>query len=55
MIIEDFLFFFIHKLLHTKYLYKKIHKIHHEYYSPMPLTAFYSHPLEFILSNIVPL
>lgn len=29
-IIEDFIFYWGHRLLHTKLLYKYIHSVHHE-------------------------
>ena len=42
--------FLAHQALHTRYLYKHIHKIHHKYSSPFGLAAEYAHPAEvFIL------
>ena len=39
-----------HQALHTRYLYKHIHKIHHKYSAPFGLAAEYAHPAEvFIL------
>ena len=36
--------------MHTRYLYKHIHKIHHKYSAPFGLAAEYAHPAEvFIL------
>lgn len=37
-------FYILHRLLHTKYLYKRIHKIHHEWKSPIAVISIYSHP-----------
>eukprot|EP00897_Mesotaenium_endlicherianum_P001631 jgi/Mesen1/1496/ME000132S00437 len=47
-IIEDFVFYWGHRLLHTKFLYKHIHSVHHEYATPFGLTSEYAHPLEIL-------
>lgn len=54
MIVEDFIFYWGHRILHTPWLYNKIHKIHHEYYNAISLCAEYAHPLEFSLCNVLP-
>jgi sterol desaturase/sphingolipid hydroxylase (fatty acid hydroxylase superfamily) len=43
---EDFYQYFVHRLLHYGILYKKIHKIHHEFSAPFGIAAQYAHPLE---------
>ncbi|KAF8151726.1 C4-methyl sterol oxidase [Crassisporium funariophilum] len=49
-VFEDFFHFVAHQALHTKILYKHIHKIHHKYSAPFGLAAEYAHPAEvFIL------
>lgn len=40
----DIGFYLIHRLMHTKYLYKTIHKIHHEWKAPVGIIAIYAHP-----------
>jgi sterol desaturase/sphingolipid hydroxylase (fatty acid hydroxylase superfamily) len=54
LIIEDFIFYLSHRLLHNKYFYSKFHKIHHEFVETIAIAATYSHPVEYILGNILP-
>jgi sterol desaturase/sphingolipid hydroxylase (fatty acid hydroxylase superfamily) len=54
MLVEDFLFYWHHRMLHHPKLYPYIHKIHHEYNITVSISAEYAHPLEFILGNLIP-
>lgn len=47
-ILEDFIFYWGHRLLHTKWLYKHVHSVHHEYATPFGLTSEYAHPAEIL-------
>ncbi|XP_022158130.1 methylsterol monooxygenase 2-2-like [Momordica charantia] len=47
-IVEDFVFYWGHRILHTKWLYKNVHSVHHEYATPFGLTAEYAHPAEIL-------
>ncbi|KAK2428413.1 sterol 4-alpha-methyl-oxidase 2-2 [Trifolium repens] len=43
-ILEDFIFYWGHRrILHTKWLYKHVHSVHHEYATPFGLTSEYAH------------
>nr|DAD45037.1 TPA_asm: hypothetical protein HUJ06_003267 [Nelumbo nucifera] len=44
-ILEDFVFY---RILHTKWLYKHAHSVHHEYATPFGLTSEYAHPAEIL-------
>jgi sterol desaturase/sphingolipid hydroxylase (fatty acid hydroxylase superfamily) len=43
-----------YRLLHSRHLYARIHKMHHEWVSPISLTSIYAHPLEHLVSNVLP-
>lgn len=48
-------FYYSHRLLHeNKYLYAKIHKLHHTWPAPVALVATFAHPVEHLVSNLVP-
>lgn len=47
-ILEDFVFYWGHRILHTKWLYQHIHSVHHEYATPFGLTSEYAHPAEIL-------
>ena len=39
MLTEDFFFYWGHRLMHLPYLYKRIHKQHHEFKNPVSMAA----------------
>ncbi|XP_012279685.1 fatty acid hydroxylase domain-containing protein 2 isoform X2 [Orussus abietinus] len=51
---EEIGFYYSHRLLHSRYLYKRIHKQHHQWTAPIAVSALYCHPLEHIGSNLLP-
>ena len=53
-LIYDFLHYWIHRLLHTKYLFAYIHKQHHLKVYTTYLDVYYQNPLDLILSNSIP-
>ncbi|KAM8993805.1 fatty acid hydroxylase domain-containing protein 2 isoform 2-T2 [Ara ararauna] len=53
-IVEEILFYYTHRLVHLPLLYKHVHKKHHEWTAPIGVVSIYAHPVEHILSNMLP-
>lgn len=45
-IIHEFHFFCIHRLIHTPFLYKLVHSVHHNSVNPSPWSSLSMHPVE---------
>jgi len=55
LVVEDVVSTIFHRLLHTSYLYKHVHKQHHTYTQAVGICAEYEHPLEYFLDGYLPL
>jgi methylsterol monooxygenase len=56
VLVNEITFFYGHWLFHAnKFLYRQVHKIHHEFKAPCALAAVYCHPIELVLSDFIPL
>ena len=45
ILVEEFGFYYSHRLMHNKKIYKHIHKQHHLWQAPVAVTAIYAHPI----------
>ncbi|XP_018026937.1 fatty acid hydroxylase domain-containing protein 2 [Hyalella azteca] len=54
VLVEEVGFYYSHRLFHHRLLYKRFHKQHHEWTSPISVTAVYAHPMEHLFSNLMP-
>ncbi|KAF7729019.1 C-4 sterol methyl oxidase [Apophysomyces ossiformis] len=52
-VVEDFFHYVAHRLLHQPWLYRKVHKVHHQYAAPFGIASEYAHPVETCLFNVV--
>jgi len=55
VMVEEIGFYYSHRLMHHRAIYKHIHKIHHEWTAPISIVGIYCHPIEHFLSNVLPL
>jgi 4-alpha-methyl-delta7-sterol-4alpha-methyl oxidase len=51
IVVDDFVYYWMHRTLHRGWLYKKIHSVHHRMPTPWAITAHFMHPVEFILTG----
>ncbi|KAM7472109.1 hypothetical protein LguiA_010292 [Lonicera macranthoides] len=51
-VVEDYANYWLHRLLHCKWGYEKIHRIHHEYTAPIGFAAPYAHWAEIIILGL---
>lgn len=45
-VIQDAFFYWVHRLLHTKFFMRHVHGAHHRFRNPSPFAAFAVHPVE---------
>jgi len=55
VVTEEVLFYTLHRIFHScPVLYSRIHAYHHRWTVPVPMVALASHPVEHLLTNLVP-
>jgi sterol desaturase/sphingolipid hydroxylase (fatty acid hydroxylase superfamily) len=52
---DDLWFYVMHRYLHVhKELYRRVHKLHHEAFAPVPIEYIYAHPVEWMTGALGP-
>ncbi|MCK6544998.1 sterol desaturase family protein [Myxococcota bacterium] len=49
--LDDVLFYFAHRALHTRWLFRHVHALHHQIRTPWAITGHYSHPVEYVITG----
>lgn len=52
VLVEDYANYWLHRMLHCKWGYEKIHYVHHEYTAPIGFAAPYAHWAEIIILGL---
>jgi sterol desaturase/sphingolipid hydroxylase (fatty acid hydroxylase superfamily) len=50
---HDFYFYWTHRLLHTRWLFRHVHGVHHRSRHPSPWAAYAFHPVEALINGLV--
>ena len=54
MLVEDFVFYWNHRFLHWRVIYPYFHKMHHNHKVTTGIAGEYTHPIEYVLANMMP-
>lgn len=49
IVIDDLAFYVLHRALHTPWLYRHVHRLHHRIHAPNAFTGAILHPVEWLL------
>ena len=53
-IVNDAAFYWVHRLLHSRFFYSSIHKKHHQFRATIGIAAEYAHPIEGVFAGVLP-
>jgi plant 4alpha-monomethylsterol monooxygenase len=53
--LDDFLYYWFHRAMHTRWLLRHIHGVHHRIYAPRAIAGHYMHPVEYGLTSFIAL
>ncbi len=52
LFLHDTYFYWTHRLLHTRWFFRKVHTVHHRSVNPTPLAAYAFHPIEALIESL---
>ena len=55
ILLEEILFYYIHRILHFPFFYSSIHKKHHQLIAPIALGTLYVDPWDHLFLNLLPI
>ncbi|CAL1289049.1 unnamed protein product [Larinioides sclopetarius] len=55
ILLQEIVYYYIHRFLHTPFLFKYVHYLHHKWNSPIAIIAELCHPLENFFANLFPI
>lgn len=53
--LDDFAYYGVHRGLHSPFLYRHVHSVHHTILTPWAVTGHFMHPIEFALTGALAL
>ena len=53
IVIHDFYFYWTHRLMHHKTIFRHVHLVHHQSTNPSPWAAYSFHPIEALIQALV--
>ena len=54
LLVEDTMFYWTHRALHHRFVYRHVHKLHHRYTTPVVIATEFAHPIEYFVANSAP-
>lgn len=51
--LDDFIYYWLHRTLHRRFLLRHVHGWHHRVLAPWAITGHYMHPLEYMLTGTI--
>lgn len=52
-LIHDSYYYWAHRLMHTRWLFRRVHVVHHQFTNPTPFAAYAFHPGEIVIEIAV--
>lgn len=52
---REIIYYYGHRILHHPLFYARFHRQHHRFRTPVALATLYAHPVEHIVTNIIPI
>lgn len=53
-LVEEILFYAVHRTMHRPALFRRFHRTHHEFRETISIATHYVHPVEHLLGNLMP-